>query len=332
MALKIGDKTLKYGLIMAPLAGVTDRAFRLIAKECGADLLVTEMVSAKALHFNDDSSERLAYINEDETPCSVQIFGHEPIIMAEAAEKIQSKINIGNRTPFTIDINMGCPMKKIVSNGDGAALLKDPSLAEEIIRAVVSVSKVPVTVKIRTGWDRNTKNSVRMAEIAEKAGAAMLTVHGRTREDMYTPPVDLQSIAEVKRAVTIPVIANGGIFSSEDALRTLEITHCDGLMIARGAMGNPWIFKQIKAAIDGKKYVLPGLTERMALALHQIELMIEDKGERTAVLEARRQLAYYIKGEKGAADARYRISSASTFDELKAVASDFITAVNGSIL
>ena len=320
MSLKIGNTVLDYGLMLAPMAGVTDRASRKICCECGAEYTVTEMVSAKAIHYNDAESLKLAAIYPDELPCAVQIFGHEPDIIAEAVEKICS----ADTVPTAIDINMGCPMKKIVSNGDGSALMKSPELAGEVIRAAVSASSVPVTVKFRTGWDSGTKNAVRIAEIAEKSGAALVCVHGRTREEMYAPPVDRQTIASVKRAVSVPVIANGGIFTAEDALSMLENTRCDGIMIARGAMGNPWLFEEIRAAIDGREYLPPPIDVKITVALRQIRLMIADKGEHIALLEARRQLSYYIKGLPGAAETRARLNTAVGFDELVSITDDFL--------
>lgn len=324
MSFKIGNIELKYGLMLAPMAGVTDRAFRDICKKYGAEYTVTEMVSAKALHFNDDESKKLAEIREDETPCAVQIFGHEPDIMAEATEMILNKDIVKGAMPDSIDINMGCPVKKIVTNQDGSALMKNPALAGEIIKAVCKVSTVPVTLKIRTGWNDSSKNAVEIAQIAEENGASMICVHGRTREEMYTPPVDRETIAKVKRAVSIPVVANGGIYTSEDGIKMLEETGCDGLMIARGAMGNPWLFEEIKAAIDGKKYYPRPLEEKISAAMKQIEIMIEDKGERIALLEARRHLAYYIKGEIGSAETRFRLNSSSSFSELKSIIADFL--------
>ena len=320
MSIKIGNTVLEYGLMLAPMAGVTDRASRKICRECGAEYTVTEMVSAKAIHYNDAESLKLAAVYPDELPCAAQIFGHEPDIIAEAVEKICASDTV----PTAIDINMGCPMKKIVSNGDGSALMKSPELAGEIIKASVSVSSVPVTVKFRTGWNAETKNAVRMAEIAEKNGAALVCVHGRTREEMYAPPVDRETIAAVKRAVSLPVIANGGIFTADDALFMLDRTGCDGLMIARGAMGNPWLFEEIKAAVDGREFVLPPIRERIAVAMRQIRLMVEDKGEHIALLEARRQLSYYIKGQPGAAETRARLNTAVGFDELVKITDDFL--------
>ena len=324
MSFRIGNTELKYGLMLAPMAGVTDRAFRDICIKYGAEYTVTEMVSAKALHFNDDESKKLAQVSPNELPCAVQIFGHEPEIMAEATDMILNKGIVKGAMPSSIDINMGCPVKKIVTNQDGSALMKNPALAGEIIKAVCKVSTVPVTVKIRTGWNDSSKNAVEMAQIAEENGASMICVHGRTREEMYTPPVDRETIAKVKRAVSIPVVANGGIYTSEDGIKMLEETGCDGLMIARGAMGNPWLFEEIKAAIDGKKYYPRPFEEKISAAIKQVEIMIEDKGERIALLEARRHLAYYIKGESGSAETRFRLNSSSSFSELKSIIADFL--------
>lgn len=324
MSLKIGNAMLKYGLILAPMAGVTDRASRKICRECGAEYTVTEMVSAKAIHYSDSESMRLATVYPGEMPCSVQIFGHEPDIIAEAVERICKFETV----PTAIDINMGCPMKKIVSNGDGSALMKNPELAGEIIKAVVSVSTVPITVKFRTGWNSSSKNAVLMAEIAEKSGASLICVHGRTREEMYAPTVDRDTIAAVKRAVSVPVIANGGIFTAGDALSMLAATGCDGIMIARGAMGNPWLFDEIKAAMDGRDFAPPHIAERVAVAIKQIRLMVEDKGEHIALLEARRQLSYYIKGHPGAAETRARLNTAAGFDELVEITDDFLKHCN----
>ncbi len=306
------------------MAGVSDRAFRQTCVDCGAEYTVTEMVSAKALCYRDAGSERLAALSEGELPCAVQIFGHEPEIMAEAVQRICREIDPGASMPTAIDLNMGCPVRKIVSNGEGSALMKNPALAGEIIRAVCAVSPIPVTVKIRTGWNDSSRNAVALAGIAEENGAAMICVHGRTREEMYAPPVDPETIAAVKRAVSIPVVANGGIFSADDALRMLEQTNCDGLMIARGAMGNPWLFGQIRAALDGRSFELPPLEKRLETAMRQVERMILDKGERVALPEARRQLSYYIKGERGSAETRDRLNRSLTMEEFRSIVADFL--------
>ena len=323
MPLKIGDIELKYGLILAPMAGVTDRAYRNMCRRHGAELVVTEMVSAKALHFNDVSSFELASLKEYEKNSFVQIFGHEPEIMAEAIDKIYN-VKGGCIPPLGIDVNMGCPMKKIVNNGEGSALMKDPELIGRIVRRLREATKKPLTVKIRLGWDSGSINAVDVARIAEENGADAITVHGRTREQMYCPEVQIEQIAAVKSAVSIPIIANGGIFSSEDAIRMLEITNCDGLMLARGTMGNPWLFEEIIAKIEGRQYVLPDLDVRLMDAIQQVDEMIADKGERTGVMEARRHLSYYIKNVKGASSARHRLNFANTKEELYSIVSEFI--------
>lgn len=326
MALTIGQYTLSHGLMLAPLAGVTDRAYRRICRRHGAEYTVTEMVSAKALHFDDETSYRLGAIRFDEGETAVQLFGHEPDVMAEAVEKIL-KPKEGHLLPTSIDINMGCPMKKIVNNGDGSALMKNPALAGAVIRAAVDAASVPVTVKIRTGWDASSINAPYLAQVAEANGASMICVHGRTREQMYESTVDLSVIAQVKSAVKIPVIGNGGIFSADDAMRMLTVTGCDGLMLARGTMGNPWLFEEIAARIDGRAYRLPDIDVRLREAMQQMEEMIEDKGERTGVLEARRHLAYYIKGISGAAEVRGRLNLAHSRDEIHSIIDAFLRAL-----
>ena len=291
MSVTIGNITLKHGLMLAPMAGVTDLAFRRICRRFGAEYTVTEMVSAKALHFSDEKSLQLARIPLDDQPSSVQLFGHEPEILQEAIKKILIPRS-GFGKSVAIDINMGCPMKKIVNNGDGSALMRNPDLAGRLIAAATRASDVPVTVKIRAGWDADQCNAVEMARVAESNGAALICVHGRTREQMYQDPVDLSIIAAVKRAVSIPVIGNGGIYSVEKAMAMLDKTQCDGLMIARGAMGNPWLFEAIAFALEGKSYRYPDFDIQIQEALLQVDEMIADKGERIGVLEARRQLAY----------------------------------------
>ncbi len=315
MSLTFGNIVLKHGLFLAPMAGVTDRAFRRICRRHGAEYTVTEMVSAKALHFNDTTSLALARIPFDDQPSAVQLFGHEPRGMQEAIEKILRPCD-GYARSVAIDINMGCPMKKIVNNGDGSALMKNPALAGQIIRAAVEVSDVPVTVKFRTGWDESTVNAPLFAKIAEENGASLICIHGRTREQMYAPSVDLATIAAVKRAVSIPVVGNGGIETADDAMMMLNKTGCDGLMIARGAMGNPWLFEEIAARLEGKSFRLPDLDVRFHEALREVDDRIADKGERVGVLESRRQLAYYIKGISGAAEVRNRLNTAESREEI----------------
>ena len=325
MSLTFGNVELKHGLMLAPMAGVTDLAFRRACRRHGAEYTVTEMVSAKALHFNDTTSMALARIPLDDQPSAVQLFGHEPEGMQEAIKKIL-RPREGYGRSVAIDINMGCPMKKIVNNGDGSALMKNPALAGQIIRAAVEASDVPVTVKFRTGWDESSINAPLFAKVAEENGASLICIHGRTREQLYSPPVDLDTIAAVKRAVSIPVVGNGGIETADDAMTMLEKTGCDGLMIARGAMGNPWLFEEIAARLEGKSFHLPDLDVRLNEALQEVDDRIADKGERVGVLESRRQLAYYIKGVSGAAEVRNRLNTAETLDEVHAIIEGFLKA------
>ena len=323
MSLKIRNLEFKYGLFLAPMAGVTDRAYRNICRKHGAEMTVTEMVSAKALHYNDDSSLLLGSLYENEVNTAVQIFGHEEQIMVEAMQKL-TKQRDGFIPPVCVDVNMGCPMKKIVNNGDGSALMKNPSAVGSIVRALRDATEMPLTVKIRCGWDHDSINAPLIASIAEENGADAVCVHGRTREMMYCNEVLLDVIKDVKQTVKIPVIGNGGINTSDDALNMLSVTGCDGLMLARGTMGNPWLFEEIISEINGNHYVLPDLDIRLNEAMVQVKEMITDKGERTGVLEARRQLAYYIKNVKGSAEARGRLNNAQSLEELEDIVNRFI--------
>ncbi len=321
---------LPHGLALAPLAGVSDRAFRRVCRTLGADYTVSEMVSAKALVYEQRAKgqkERsvtghLASVLREEMPMAVQLFGHEPDFMAEAARMLASndyKGCVSEVPPSAIDINMGCPVRKVTGNGEGSALMKDPRLVSEIVRAVVDAVSLPVTVKIRAGWDRDSINAPEIAKICEDAGAALLCVHARTREQLYEPGVDRSVIAAVKSAVTIPVLGNGDIYTAADALSMMEETGCDGVMIARGAMGNPWVFAEIAAAMDGLNFVLPPAAERFEVALGQVREMIAEKGERVGVAEAKKHLAWYCHGMEGAAAARGRIMQATSYDELATI-------------
>lgn len=325
--LNIGNVALKYGLFLAPLAGVSDRAFRSVCRKYGAECTVSEMISAKGLHYNDTKTAVLAAFSENEAPFFIQIFGSDPEIMAESAKKLATnnyKACQNTCLPSGIDINMGCPVPKIAGNGDGSALMKSPLLAGEIVKYVSEAVDLPVTVKIRTGWDENSKNAVQLAEILEKNGADMICVHGRTKAQMYRDPVDMETIRLVKRAVSIPVVANGGIDSAEKAMRMLDYTGCDGLMIARGAMGNPFLFGEIISRLEGKEYTPPDMNERLSVAMEHIRLMIGYKGEYTGVMEARKHLAWYIQGKRGAAQARERVNRASSYVELEKIVNEFL--------
>lgn len=330
--MRIGNTEIAHGLFLAPLAGVSDRSFRRMARRFGAEYTVSEMVSAKALCYEQlskrpvtDSRVRtapLAAVYREEEPMAVQLFGAEPAFVAEAARLLESgeyRGACGEIPPAAIDINMGCPMAKIVGNGEGSALLKDPLLAAEIVRATVRAISLPVTVKIRAGWDAESINAVEVAKRLEDAGASMICVHGRTRAQMYAPSADWSIIRAVKEAVSVPVVGNGDVFSGEDALRMLRETGCDGVMIARGAQGNPWIFSEVSAALEGRPYTPPTLTERLSIALEHAEDIVREKGERIGIAESRKHMAWYLHGIRGAATARNAVMTASTLSELRSI-------------
>ncbi len=318
--MRFGHCELPYGLFLAPMAGVTDRAFRQICALHGAEYTFSEMISAKAVHYNDKKTAELAAFEENEKPLSIQIFGHEADIMAESAAKLADNTYAhctNTAIPCGIDINMGCPVHKVAGNGDGSALMKDPKTAGEIVRQVVDSQPLPVSVKIRSGWNEMSKNAVEIAKIVEANGACAITVHGRTREQMYSGRADRSVIRDVKRAVSIPVIGNGDVFCASDALQMLEETGCDGIMIGRGAYGNPWIFEEIRAALEGKSYTPPSYRERMGTALDQLRRMIAYKGERIAIPEARKHMGWYVRGLRGSARVRGKINELCTYEEVK---------------
>ncbi len=317
MSIKIGDNELKYGIMLAPMAGFTDRAFRVLAHEYGAEWSVTEMVSAKATVFLDKKTSALARILPDEGRVAVQIFGSEPDTMARAAEMLEPGVGGEFSAPVAIDINMGCPVNKIFSNGEGSALMRDPELIFRIVRAVRSATDIPTTVKLRIGIDREHINAIECAEAAESAGASLITLHGRTRSEMYSGRVDMDAIRDVKSAINIPLIANGDITSGADALEMLRYTGSDGVAVGRGAVGNPFIFEEIRCAMDGLEYTPPTMDKRREVALRQLWMSIEDKGERIAVPEARKQIAQYFMGFKGAAQLRAKINLATTYREVE---------------
>lgn len=335
-AIKIGNYTLCHGLFLAPLAGVSDRAFRDVCRAEGAEYTVSEMVSAKALCYEQRTKKEnapaktapLASVYQSEMPMAIQLFGCEPEFMAEAARLIEEMSYRGctsDTPPAAIDINMGCPVHKIVGNGEGSALMKNPKLAADIVRSVRRAVSLPVTVKIRAGWDADSINAPEMAKRLEDAGASLIAIHGRTRAQMYAPSADLGVIADVKKSVSVPVVGNGDILSAADAIRMYEQTGCDGVMIARGALGNPWLFAEIRALLEGTDYVPPSLAERMETALSQIAFMVEEKGERIAMAEARKHLSWYIKGIDGAAAARLAINTASTLAEMTTILRELAT-------
>jgi len=323
MSVKIGNINLKHGIMLAPLAGVADHAFRRVCRSFGAEYTVSEMISAKAIFYGDKKTPLLAKITEYDAPEAVQLFGNDPDFMALAARRIASGefSDDGAPLPAAIDINCGCPVNKIVSNGEGSALMKTPGLIGDIVRAVSGavseVSDIPVTVKIRAGWDENSINAVEAAKIAEQAGAKLIAVHGRTRTQMYSGKADRSVIRDVKNAVNVRVIGNGDIYSAADARAMLDETGCDGIMVARGALGNPFIFEEIIAAFENREYVAPTEEERINTALEHLSYIIDDKGEGMGVIQARKHLSWYLKGIRGSAKLRDEINRTESFDEVK---------------
>lgn len=312
--MNIGNVEFNHIAFLAPMAGIADRAFRELCVQYGASYTVTEMVSAKGLTMGDRKSAELLTLG-NEHPCGAQIFGDDPEIMALAAKKVLEY------KPEIIDINMGCPAPKIAMNGGGASLMKKPELAYEIVKAVVGAVDVPVTVKIRKGWDDDSVNAIQMAELIEKAGASAIAIHGRTRQQMYSGNVDYDIIKNVKKAVGIPVIGNGDITDEQSATLMMEKTGCDTIMIGRGALGNPWLFSQINAYFDECRVLpAPTITQKMVTMLKHIEKTIEYKGEYTAMREARHHAAYYTKGMRGGAALRKEISSYEHFEQLEELA------------
>ena len=314
--MKIGNIHIPHGLMLAPMAGYTDRAMRMITKKFGAEYSVTEMVSAKATTFGDKKTFDLARILPDAGSVAVQIFGSEPEIMAAAAARLSNPTD-GVR-PVAIDVNMGCPVNKIFSNGEGSALMSSPELIERIVSAIKTETDLPVTVKLRLGISRDRINATECADAAIRGGAAAICMHGRTRADMYGGRADREALARVRESVTtVPFIANGDITSADEALDMLNITKADGLAIGRGAVGNPFIFAEIIAAMDKKRYTPPTLDEKIEAALTQLRLAVKEKGEARAIPEARKQIALYLRGFRGAAMTRADINRAITFAEVE---------------
>lgn len=315
MGVLLGASEFKHGLWLAPMAGYTDRAMRLVCHRWGAEHSITEMVSAKAVAYGDKKTFALARILPDEGPVSIQIFGSEPEIMAEAAHTLANPAE-GAR-PMAIDINMGCPVNKIFGNGEGSALMRDPALIEKITRAVSTSIDLPTTVKIRAGVSRDSINAVECALAAEEGGASLLCIHSRTREQMYGGLADREIIKNVKLALHIPIIANGDVVDGASAVAMLRDTGADGIAVGRGAVGNPFIFSEIICALEGGDFTPPTLDMRVDTALAQLYLAVEEKGERIAIPEARKQIALYLRSFHGAARIRADINRATTFREVE---------------
>lgn len=310
--LTIGNVTLSNNIILAPMAGVSDLPFRLLCHEQGAGMVCTEMVSAKAIFYKNKNTEELLQIHPEEGPVSLQLFGSDPDIMSEMAKKIEER-------PFSVlDINMGCPVPKVVNNGEGSALMKDPALAGRIVEKIAKAIHKPVTVKIRKGFDENHVNAVEMAKVAQESGAAAVAVHGRTREQFYSGTADWDIIAQVKQAVRIPVLGNGDVVDADSARRMFEQTGCDGILVGRGAQGNPWIFKEITQGLEGRHVERPTAQELYNMILRHAQLSAQYKGEYITVREMRKHVAWYTTGLPHSAALRRQINEMETMEQLTA--------------
>ncbi|MBQ7581333.1 MAG: tRNA dihydrouridine synthase DusB [Lachnospiraceae bacterium] len=309
--IEIGNVKIKHPWMLAPMAGVCDLPFRVLCAECGASLLCTEMISAKAIFYKNKNTEELMQIDEREKPVSLQLFGREAGLMADMAKQIEER-------PFDIlDINMGCPVPKVVNNGEGSALMKEPKLVGEIISAIAQAIQKPVTVKIRAGFDETHKNAPEIAHIAQESGVAAVVVHGRTREQYYSGKADWEIIRLVKESVTIPVIGNGDVCDFDSGMRMMEETGCDGVMIGRAARGNPWIFGECVARMNGETYTKPTYEEIKTMILRHAEMLCEHKGEYIGMREMRKHASWYTQGLKGASKLRGKLNEIEHFDELK---------------
>ena len=317
--LKIGNVELNNNILLAPMAGITDRAFRLICEKYNPGLVYTEMISAKGLYYDDKKTEQLLNMKDEKRPIAVQIFGSDVESMGYAAEYVSKYADI-------VDINMGCPAPKVVKNGDGSKLLLDLEKARAIIEEVVKRATVPVTVKFRKGWDLNNIVAVEMAKICEGAGASAITIHGRTRSEFYSGNADWDIIKKVKESVNIPVIGNGDVKSAEDVKKMFDETNVDGIMIGRGTLGNPWIFKQISDELDGKEFSISN-QEKLNIILEHLDYMLEDKPERVAVVEMRKHISWYIKNSKDASKVRDYINQITDKDELVKTLTEYFNSI-----
>lgn len=320
--MKIGNVVLENNVFLAPMAGVTDRPFRILCKEQNCGFVYTEMVSAKGMHYNDEKSFKIGELADEEMPAGIQIFGSDPKIMAEIAYKLNDS------RASLIDINMGCPAPKVTKNGEGSALMRTPELAGEIIREVSKASVKPVTVKFRKGWDEDCVNAVDFAKIAEENGAAAIAVHGRTRNQFYSGKADWDIIRKVKESVSIPVIGNGDVTDFDSAKELYETTGCDAIMIGRGAQGNPWIFNEVVTGMKGGKFTPPEPKEKIRTIIRHMNMLIDLKGEKTGVCEMRSHIAWYVKGMRNATHLKQKVFTLTDKDEIIKLLEDFIYATN----